>query len=186
MDRHLWISMHRSRKGMQMRKEDEFVDIWRHTSLCILHIVPWDHQGCRASHTYNTFKIKTSQSIQVLVNTTKHNFQLLLRKGWSSIELSSKAIRNSHSNTVRSKPPCGSFVLEPAKIILRGHILQFGVVLKRVHYALPFDGVCTLHIKVIWQEQLFGPMELSATTNRLLRSVIPSNSDLHIIPVISL
>ena len=94
-------------------------------------------------------------------------------------------LENLHGNTIWCEPASGSLVLKPTKIILSSHILKLGVAFECVDYTFPFYGVSALHIKVVRQEKLLRPMKLSPPSDGLLWLVIPTNSNLNVVTVIS-
>jgi hypothetical protein len=89
-----------------------------------------------------------------------------------------------HCNSVWSEISSGSLVLKAAEEILRSDSLQLDVVAEGVHSAGAFNGISTLNVIVVREEELSGTMEWSPSTLGLFRSIVPAHTQLDVIPVV--
>ncbi len=155
------------------------------TSPCTPHTAPWGRPGCKASHICSTFNTKNkTKPINVPIkNPTKSIKEHIFIKLHKA---KTKNNKHSHSYTVRCESPSSSLVLESTIIILSPNILKLRIVLKRVNSALPFYSVSTLNIIMVRKKQLLSSMELSPTSDRFLRPIVPPHSNLHVVPIVSL
>lgn len=87
---------------------------------------------------------------------------------------------NIHSNSIRIESTGGRIILKTTKEVIVANGIKFSIALEAVDRTLALDGISTLDIVMIGQEHLFGAMELSATSDRLLRPVIPPDVDLNV------
>lgn len=95
---------------------------------------------------------------------------------------SNKERKNSHlhSNSVRVEGPCWGIIFEATEEVIVAYGIEFCVALETVNRTLALNCVGALNIIVIGEEDLLGAMELTTTTDRLLRSVVPSNMNFHV------
>jgi hypothetical protein len=89
-----------------------------------------------------------------------------------------------HCNSVWSEISSGSLVLKAAEEILRSDSLQLDVVAEGVHSAGAFNGISTLNVIVVREEELSGTMEWSPSTLGLFRSIVPAHTQLDVIPAV--
>ncbi|GER48149.1 DNA gyrase subunit B [Striga asiatica] len=94
--------------------------------------------------------------------------------------------KHSHRHSIWKEISRSGFVLKTAVVIIGTHILQLGVIFERVHDALSLNGVSTLNVIMIRQEQFLSSMELSPSSSSLLWSIVPSHPNFHTVTVISL
>ncbi|KAL0904604.1 hypothetical protein M5K25_026732 [Dendrobium thyrsiflorum] len=97
-----------------------------------------------------------------------------------------KLTERIHSDTIRSESTGSGLVFKTAEIVLGPHILQLGVVLEGVDDALSLNGVCTLDVVVIREEELLCSMELPPAANGFLRPVVPPNPNLHVVAMVGI
>jgi hypothetical protein len=89
-----------------------------------------------------------------------------------------------HCNSVWSEISSGSLVLKAAEEILSSDSLQLDVVAEGVHSAGAFNGISTLNVIVVREEELSGTMEWSPSTLGLFRSIVPAHTQLDVIPAV--
>jgi hypothetical protein len=89
-----------------------------------------------------------------------------------------------YCNSVWSEISSGSLVLKAAEEILSSDSLQLDVVAEGVHSAGAFNGISTLNVIVVREEELSGTMEWSPSTLGLFRSIVPAHTQLDVIPAV--
>lgn len=78
-----------------------------------------------------------------------------------------------HSDAVGGEAAGGGLVLEPAEVVLGADVLELGVALEGVDDARTLDGAGALHVVVVGEEELLGPVELAAAASGFLGAVVP-------------
>lgn len=88
-------------------------------------------------------------------------------------------ISYSHCNSVRNEGSSLGKVLKAAEEVLRADSIKLGVVFEGVNNTLTLNSISALHIIVIRQEDLLGPMKPATPSNWLLRAVVPPDTNTH-------
>lgn len=87
-----------------------------------------------------------------------------------------------HCNPIGHEAAGGGLILKPTKVIVVPDGIELGIVLEAVDGALSLDGVGALHVAVVGEEELLGPVEAAAASDGLLGAVVPPDPDLHVGP----